>query len=212
MRHIIYKGQFESEEQLQRAEIIKGAQELKGGENIGKSIRMGMIVSSPLLLSTLVLAMYLISSKIRTDGIGLLELLATTVIVTLLVVLAIPIHEILHAIWFPVESEKEIWKATSEGAFFIYCTAKIEKKHYIFLSLFPTIVLGLSPFAILLLIYNISSTSIVIGLLIFAIANIYAGVSDYGVVYHIMRQVPRKGIIYNSGMKTYWYSERNEDV
>lgn len=209
MKHIIYKGQLKSEEQLQRAEIIKGAQVLKGGENVAKSFKMGMIVSSPILLSTLVLAMYLITSKISTNGINILQLLATTVIVTLLVVFSIPIHEILHAIWFPAECDKEIWKTTSETAFFIYCTAKIEKKHYIFLRLFPSIVLGLMPLTITLLIYNMSSTSIVIGLLIFAIANIYAGVSDYSVVYRIIRQVPRKAFIYNSGMKTYWYSVRN---
>ena len=41
------------------------------------------------------------------------------------------VHEIIHALFYPASSEKEIWKAKEQGAYFVYCEDEITKTRFI---------------------------------------------------------------------------------
>lgn len=207
MFNISYKGDFISENQLVKRKL-EGAILIKGGENTEKEFNAGIKRS----MTWLIIIFFFIQKGIRmkitnSDEIELLSLIAMAAIVAILFLISIPLHEVLHAIGFPLKCEKEMWKDTDKGIMFLYCTASVKKGKYILLTLLPSIILGVVPLVVSLIIYNKASAEIVVGLMIYSFGNICAGTTDYGIASRIFSQVPKNGIVFNSGVETYWKVE-----
>lgn len=83
------------------------------------------------------------------------------------------------------------------------CTAPMKRNRFIFVSMFPSIILGMIPFVLFLVIpssYKFAET------ILFAVSFLHlgAGYADYYNLLHLMK-VPGNTIIQISGEKIYWY-------
>lgn len=106
-------------------------------------------------------------------------------------------HELLHAICF----KEEVWmfQNLKQGMLFVVGTEDMSKLRFIFMSMLPNIIFGFIPY----LIFIINPNLIFFG--IFGLASICSGVGDYMNVFNTIFQVPKGGIVYMSGMHSYWY-------
>ena len=117
------------------------------------------------------------------------------------------VHEFIHAILYPIKSEKMIWKYNSNLAYVTYCNAKISKIRFIIISLAPMIILGIIPFIIWLFIANKIDLIISIMYVLLTWLMIFFAMGDLVNVYNTIRQVPKNGKVFNYGMHSYWISE-----
>lgn len=130
-------------------------------------------------------------------------------IVMLFILLAMPIHEFLHAISFKggVLSKGVIFGFYPKAvAFYAHYSGVITWNRYIFISLFPFLILTVIPLAIMI-VFNLKLNYIVE--IIFA--NGLASAGDVLTTLTIIKQVPKRSILVNSGIKTYWKPVANTD-
>ena len=119
----------------------------------------------------------------------------------LVIVLLIPVHEFVHAIFYPrTETETVVigfWR--ERGAFYAAYTGEVSRSRLIFVLISPFLVLSILPF-----IYGAfeNSTSSWIGLISIANAGLSGG--DIFCVYLTISQVPRHARLRNNGWDTYW--------
>ncbi len=106
-------------------------------------------------------------------------------------------HELLHAICF--KEEVLMFQNLKQAMLFVVGTEDMSKLRFIFMSMLPNIVFGFIPY----LIFIINPNLIFFG--IFGLASICGGVGDYMNVFNTIFQVPKGGIVYMSGMHSYWY-------
>lgn len=106
-------------------------------------------------------------------------------------------HELLHALCF--KGEVELWTNLRMGMLFVVGTEDMTKARFVFLSLLPNLVFGWIPYILFL----IHPQWVVLGAL--GAMGIPMGVGDYYNVYNCLTQVPKGGIVYMSGMHSYWY-------
>jgi len=116
-------------------------------------------------------------------------------------ILLFPVHELLHAVCFPAGGEVVMYY-TMQGLG-TSCTAPMKRNRFIWVSVFPSIVLGLIPFALFLV---IPSSYVFAETILFAVSFLHlgAGYADYCNLLHLMK-VPRNALIQISGEKIYWY-------
>ena len=110
--------------------------------------------------------------------------------------LSIPVHELLHAIWFKGDVSMYIWKSLG---MFVTSTDDISKKRFIVMSLFPVCMLGIIPFLFVMMFPQFK----LLGW--FAVHSLSGGAGDFINIFNAATQVPRNGRIYMNGTKTYWY-------
>ena len=118
-----------------------------------------------------------------------------------LIFAAMIIHELLHAICFPKDSEVHIYINLS--FFFVHSTAPVSKRRFIFMSLLPNIILGFLPLIIWIFVplpIAISTT-----VLIFSAIMLICGCGDYMNAYNAYRQMPINSMQQLSGMNSYWF-------
>lgn len=115
-------------------------------------------------------------------------------------VLSIPIHELLHAIFF--KKDVYYYNNLSQGLVFVIGTEDMSKIRFIFMCLCPNVFLGLVPYIIFLIYPNI----VFLGVL--GLTCIGMGVGDYVNVYNAIKQMPKESKTYLSGMHSYWYLEK----
>lgn len=111
-----------------------------------------------------------------------------------------PLHEILHALCFPADSDVFLFY-TKQGLG-TTCTTPITRNRFIVINIFPSVILGVIPLLLYLVIpkgYTEVST------ILFAIAFLHIGGSyaDYINIAHLLR-LPAKSFIQISGEKIYW--------
>lgn len=114
-----------------------------------------------------------------------------------LAILTLPVHEVLHAVCF--RGDVYIFSNLKRGMAFTVGTESMSKRHFLFMSLFPDILLGLIPYGIFL-ISNRAETAGIMGFLALA-----TGVGDYINAWHCISQMPKGSLTYMSGINSYWY-------
>jgi len=122
--------------------------------------------------------------------------------------LLFPVHELLHAICFTAESEVVMYY-TMQGLG-TSCTTPLKRNRFILVSLLPSIVLGIIPLALFLV---IPSSYVLIETILFAVSFLHlgAGYADYSNFLHLMK-VPPNAFIQISGDKIYWYLKENDNL
>ena len=111
-----------------------------------------------------------------------------------------PVHEFLHAICFPAGSQVFMFYTTQGLG--ITCTTPMTRNRFIFVNLFPSIILG---GASLVLFLAIPHTYVFASMIFGAFSLLHLGGSyvDYLNVIHLLK-LPKNTIIQISGAKIYW--------
>lgn len=115
-------------------------------------------------------------------------------------IMLFPVHELLHAVCFPPGSE--IFMFFTNKGLGTTCTSPMTRNRFIFVNLFPSIVLGFIPLLLYLITPKVHSS---IATIMFAIAFLHIGGSyaDYTNILHLLR-IPAKTTIQISGERIYW--------
>lgn len=111
-----------------------------------------------------------------------------------------PVHEFLHAICFPAGSQVFLFY-TAQG-FGITCTTPMTRNRFIFVNLFPSMILGGVSLILFLAVpctYAFASTV----LCAFSLLHLGGGYVDYLNIIHLLK-LPKSAVIQISGPKIYW--------
>ena len=93
-------------------------------------------------------------------------------------------------------------KALKQGMLFVIGTETMSKDRFIFMSMLPNIIFGIVPYVIGMIFPKF------IFMTMFGMICTSMGAGDYYNVFNAIRQVPKNGRVYMSGMRSYWYLEK----
>lgn len=111
-----------------------------------------------------------------------------------------PVHEFLHAVCFPTGSN--VFMFYTMHGLGTTCTTPMTRNRFIFVNLFPSMILGLIPLTLYMVIphtYTFLSTT----LCVFSLLHIGGSYVDYLNILHSLK-LPKKATIQISGAKIYW--------
>ncbi len=208
MLNILFKGNYVSDDQLiKRRDIPNSAVEYGIVTSLQREFGRGLLILIPLFL-VMVVATYF---KVKDLNYHLTmgpDVAVSFVLIIVLVYLLTFVHEIIHALFYPADAVKEIWKSKEQGAYFVYCEKEISKDRFIVMCLAPMFILGIIPFVIWLILpdlipmpYNIAVP------IIFWLMTIIA-MGDVANVYHVIKEVPRGSKVFNYGLLRSFYIKR----
>lgn len=208
MLNIKFKGNYQDDSQLiKRKTIPKDAIEFGIVDNLSKEFARGLIIILP-LMAIMILLVYFKVKNIDYHLTMNLDIVISFFIVIISVYLLTFVHEIIHALFYPKNVEKQIWKSKKDGAYFVYCEEPISKSRFIILCLAPMVILGIIPFTIWLLLpefipmpYNIAVPIILWLMTIMAMG-------DVANVYHVVKEVPNKTKVFNHGLLRSFYIKK----
>lgn len=145
------------------------------------------------LLTFAVLSMRILHTP--TDG--KVEFLPSFLIGAFLSVVTMFPHELLHASCF--RGDVYLYTFLKKGMLFVVGPEDMSRGRFVFMSLLPNLVFGFLPYTLFL----IHPAWTILG--VFGAMSIPAGFGDYFNVFNCLTQVPKGGIVYLSGMNSYWY-------
>ena len=197
MFNIKFKGKYTDEKQIKKGNLPKDAVIFKEPNTITRAFVIGSLISLPII----VLISIGLIKKINISTVKPSTLIYSAIISIILMY----VHEIIHALCFPKESEKEIWTKLNEGALFVYCNEPLSKKKFIWMCAAPNVILGCIPYFLFIIgifdfNYNISN---IIGLSSWMMIS--SGIGDYLNIYNTIRQVPKNGKVLNYGFHSFWF-------
>lgn len=131
-------------------------------------------------------------------------------IVILFIFVVMPIHECLHALSFKggIISKRVVFGFYPKAiAFYAHYGGIIPWYRYIFIALSPFLMLTLIPLAFIMLL-NLDYKYIVE----IMFANGLASAGDVLMAFAVIKQVPKRSILINSGIKTYWKPMANSGL
>jgi len=119
----------------------------------------------------------------------------------LLAIVTLPLHELIHAIAYPWNSEIVMYYTMAGLG--TSCTRPVSKKRFIAIDILPMFILGVIPLFILIFIpkENTILNSILFG---FSFIHLGGGYSDVQNIINILK-VPSGSTIQISGSRIYWY-------
>lgn len=210
MLNIFFKGNYTSDEQLiKRDQIPDDAVEFAVVSGLHDVFGKGLLLLFP-VFAGMVAATVLKLKDIDYHLTMGLDVIVSFFIVIVSVSLLTFVHEIIHALFYPVRSEKGIWKSKEQGAYFVYCEDEITKTRFVVMCLAPMFILGIIPFVIWLLLpqfipmpYNIAVA------IVFWFMTIMS-MGDVANVYHVVKEVPRNSNVFNYGLLRSFYIKRNK--
>lgn len=205
MFNIKYKGNYKDDKDLiKRKSIPKNAVEYGIVSDLKKELGRGFLIILPLVIIMLVLIIIKVKNidfHLKMD----IHFIISFFIVIVSVYLLTIVHEIIHALFYPIKSKKEIWKSKEQGAYFVYCEDEISKSRFIIMCLAPMFILGIIPFIIWYIIptfipmpYNIAVS------IIFWLMTIVA-MGDVSNVCYVIKEVPKKAKVFNYGLLRSFY-------
>ncbi|ACB85130.1 DUF3267 domain-containing protein [Natranaerobius thermophilus] len=204
MFNIKLKGKYTDEAQLIKGkELPAGSNQFKESNTVMGIFIKGMIMMLPLILPMVIIGIIKIR-EISNEFEVNLSLVITYAVMLLLSYLLIYVHEFIHALLYPKSAVKEIWKYPSEGAYFVYCDEVISKTRFIIINLAPAFFLGIIPYVIWLLIYDVLPLNISICFAILTWITTLMGGGDFYNVCNTILQVPNRAKIFNYGFHSYW--------
>lgn len=187
---LIYKGKYTSEADLPVREHPHGYVPFRELEDMKKLGLILNLASIPLFILTMA------GLTLRGAPYFCEHPLGLTVGAALSLLVLFP-HELLHAICF--RGEVELWTNFKMGMLFVVGTEDMTKARFVFLSLLPNLVFGLIPYVLFLL----HPQWLLLGA--FGAISFPMGIGDYYNVFNCLTQVPKGGLVYMSGMHSYWY-------
>ncbi|SFA70804.1 Putative zincin peptidase [Acetitomaculum ruminis DSM 5522] len=204
MFNIHLKGKFRSEEDLKEGrELPYNAIMYDEGDNIWEVFFTGFICGIPVFALMLAIIVF----RFKTLNFFLHFNIETMIVFTVTLIinyLLQYVHEIIHAFFYPKESEKEIWKYPEQGAWFIYCDALMNRNRFIAMCLAPAIILGIIPFIIWIFIANYLPSLYNICFVFSCVLLVLGAIGDFGNVYNTLTQVPKKAKVMNYGLHSFW--------
>lgn len=204
MLNIKFRGKYTDEAQLINCkELPTGANQFREGKTLIGAFIRGTIITLPLILSMVIISVLKIRKATNNFEVDLSFGIIFAVML-LLGQLLTYLHEFIHALLYPQSAIKEIWKDTSQGVYFVYCSSVVSKTRFIVICLAPVILLGIIPYGIWLLIYNVLPINISICFAILTWIMTLMSVGDFYNVYNAILQVPNKSKIFNYGLHSYW--------
>lgn len=196
---LVVKGKYTGPEQLSAADLPKNAVRYKEPETPTQLNLVASLFTLPAVIICLG-ALYLKFGRITFedffDMYNLWALLGAILII-------VP-HEMLHAICFPKNAVVELWYSLKNMMAFVHSVTPTPKGRFIFLSILPTLVFGIAPLIVWLI---IPTTNMALSSFLFSFAalNLLLGVGDYLNIYNTLRQVPNGAMTVLSEFHSYWY-------
>jgi putative membrane protein len=200
---LIYKGKFEDYDSLPKADLPKNAIKFDEPETIEGIVQEAKRYFVPLLviIGDVIIFKWIFMQTFSLDFLGL----ALGLFLTLPFLV---VHELLHALSFPLKTEVYLYQALKKGVLFVTSTAPLKKSRFIIMSLLPMVVLGLIPLFWWIFILDSFYSSLVLGL---SVPMLLGGAGDLYNVVNTLCQVPRGAFIQLSGINSYWYLEEKEE-
>lgn len=187
---LIYKGKYTSEADLPVRRHPKGYHAFREPDDMKKLAIVMNLLSVPLIALTI--------GGLFLRGVNIfLEHPLQFSWGALAAILILFPHELLHAICF--RGEVELWTNLKMGMLFVVGTEDMSKGRFVFLSMLPNLVFGWIPY----LLFLIHPQWLFLGAL--GALAIPMGIGDYYNVWNCLTQVPKGGLVYMSGMHSYWY-------
>ena len=195
---LVIKGAYRGEEQLPTAHLPENAVPYLEPDDPAALNRAACRFLLPcFLLAVVIVLLKLFSPSGFTFHIGGIFL------GILLFFPLIPLHELLHAICFPRDAVVELYYSLKDMLVFVVSVAPISKRRFIWMSLFPNLLLGLVPLLIFLFLpLHSFAGSLLFGLGLYGLS---VGVGDYLNAWNTLRQVPKGAMTVLSGFHSYWY-------
>ncbi len=201
---IRFRGMLTDFKQLEEGTLPEGAKMLDEGDNVDEVIAAGIRQTLPMfvVMALLTVARFVKGLNWAVEN-SLGEIFLYSVIAIAVYVVLIVLHEVIHALFYPVRSEKNIWLYGAQAAM-IFSSAKISKTRFIVLSLAPTVLLGFMPFILWLLYAPLVSPAASVSWLVVCWLMVFGGVGDFYNVKNVLAQVPKNALVFNYGIHTYW--------
>ena len=206
MFNIKYKGNYKDDKQLiKRKEIPKEAIEFGIVENLNKELARGFIMLLPLILLMLILTILKVKEIKYHLTMNIHTIICFFIVIISIQLLTI-IHEYIHALIYPKEYEKGIWKSKDAGAYFVYCEGLISKSRWMIMCLAPMFILGIIPFIIwFILPNNIIPMPYYLTIPIITWFMTIMSMGDIANTYYVIKEVPNKSKIFNYGFLRSFY-------
>ena len=206
MLNIYIKGKYKDESQLCQGKIFpKEAVRFEEGETILDAFKLGFLLGLPIIL--LMIGMSLARCSNLDKHLEFDRFLITGIIAFVIGQILTYVHEFIHAVLYPIEAEKNVWKDLKQGAYFVYCDAKVSKMRFVVLCLAPSIVLGIIPFFIWYIIAPILDVHWLIWIMVLTWMMTIMSIGDFANAYNAVRQVPKGAKVFNYGMHSFWIIE-----
>lgn len=204
MLNIHVKGKFENEAQLiQGRELPENAVQFQEGETIHSAFQLGFALILPIILPMILFSIMRcskIDKMLVFDGSFVFAVIVSFILGRILIYL----HEFIHAIFYPREAEKSIWKNEKNGAYFIYCDVEITKIRFVILCIAPSIILGIIPFFVWYVIAPFLEVEWIICIMVLTWIMTIMSMGDFANIFNAIKQVPNHAKIFNYGMHSYW--------
>jgi hypothetical protein len=196
---LIWKGKYESEQQLPVADLPANAVRFKEPDTPAKLSLVASIFVIPVIIIIVIAIIIKLLLDTSADSFSVLN----TWGILLAFLMVIP-HELIHAIAFPKHAEVQLWYSLKNMMAFVFTTCPMSKSRFIFVSLLPNIIFGFLPLIMWMLI-PLKYDQISGILFSFSTFSLMMGVGDYLNVYNAAIQMPRNSITQLSGFHSYWY-------
>jgi len=199
---LTYKGIFKNSTELPKGELPENAVRFDEPDSMDAlAVKASLYMIPPAIFIA-----FAMLGHILIHGNSFLVIFSPWWTIWVGIILSLPafvLHEILHAVCFGKNAEVGLYIAPKQGFLFVLSNAPISKPRFIFMSLFPNIILGLIP----LIIWIIIPMGDVQGsiLFIFSSTLILGGAGDYLNSYNAFKQMPKGSIQQLSGMNSYWF-------
>ena len=205
MFNIVFKGNYVSDDQLiKRDSIPKEAVEFGIIPNLQGEFGRGFLILMP-VLAAMVAATFLKVKDLDYHLTMGLDVIVSFVLTIVSVYLLTFVHEIIHALFYPADAIKEIWKSKEQGAYFVYCEKEISKERFIIMCLAPMFILGIIPFIIWLILPNYIPMPYSLAVSITFWLMTIVAMGDVANVYHVIKEVPKGAKVFNYGLLRSFY-------
>ena len=205
MINIKFMGRYTSDEQLiVRKEIPENAMEFGIVSDLKKEFVRGFLILMPVFVLMIILTVY----KVRNYDYRLnmdLHLILSFVLAVLAIHFLTYVHEFIHALFYPREALKTIWRSDEEGAYFIYCEEIISRNRFIVMCLAPMFVLGIVPFVLWLLLPAMIPMPYDMAFAFVTWMMTVMAMGDVANVYHVLKEVPEGAKVFNYGLLRSFY-------
>lgn len=204
MLNIKIMGKYEDESQLIEGKVLPdGAVGFREGKSLRDAFGLGLVLSWPIMIPMVILSIRRLWSLDKEVELNIYFAVVAIAMIVLGWVLTY-VHEFIHAILYPKKSTKTIWKVPEQGAFFVYCDARVSKLRFIAICFAPVVILGIIPFIVWYILAPVLSGEWNVGLMMTIWWMTFSAIGDYANVFNTIRQVPKGARVFNYGMHSYW--------
>ncbi len=159
--------------------------------------RMALIANSGALVVMILTFGGLILRMLHAPTNGAVDFMTAFMLGGLLFLITLFPHELLHASCF--RGDVYLYTYLKKGLLFVVGPEDMSRGRFIFMSMLPNLVFGFLPY----ILFMIHPAWLILGT--FGAMAIPGGFGDYFNVFNCLTQVPRGGLVYLSGMNSYWY-------